>query len=91
MKFTDIYRCVTSKINLLCSDNGNYTVTIKKGDCEIYSITETLEEIEKALQCELSCRLFQSVCLHLKECCDLDADNYSVSITGYIKETKVFE
>lgn len=91
MKFSEIYRCVTSKINLLMSDNGKYTVQVNKGEHEIWLLNGSYEQIKNRLIEELSSRLFQSVCLGLQDSADLNVDNYSVKISGFIRETKEFK
>lgn len=91
MKFSEIYRCATTKINLLASDNGSYSISLIKGEHEIWSMTGSYDQIKNRLIDELSSRLFQSICLGLQDFADLESDDYSVRITGFIRETKEFK
>lgn len=90
MKFTDLYRCFTKNRWKVLTDNGKYEVKIFHQGSEIFSIFDTEDNIKDAITNFLCERWFMTECLETIKI-DLKSDDYSLTISGYIKKTEEFK
>lgn len=90
MKFTDLYRCFTKNRLRVLTDNGRYDVKIFHKGSEIFSIFDTENNIEDALIRFMSERWFMTECLKSANF-NLKSNDYSLTISGYVKKTEEFK
>ena len=90
MKFTDLYRCFTKNRLRVLTDNGRYEVKIFHKGSEIFSIFDTENNIEDSLTRFMCERWFMTECLKSANF-NLESDDYSLTISGYVKKTEEFK
>lgn len=90
MKFTDLYKCFTANRWKVLTDNGKYEVKIFHQGSEIFSIFDTENNIKDALTGFMCEKWFMAECLKSANF-NLESNDYSLTISGYIKKTEEFK
>ena len=90
MKFTDLYKSFTKNRWKVLTDNLRYEVKIFQKGSEIFSIFDTEDNITDALTRFMCEKWFMTECLKSANF-NLESDDYSLTISGYIKKTEEFK
>lgn len=90
MKFTDLYKSFTKNRWKVLTDNSKYEVKIFHQGSEIFSIFDIEDNITDALTRFMCEKWFMAECLKSANF-NLESDDYSLTISGYIKKTEEFK